>query len=168
MYNYDDQQFIKMIEPYINNSRYQELKNCKHHGIHRYEHSIRVSYYTYKISKMFHLRVEEATIGALLHDFFTDEVKEKNGFERLTLHPIIASQNAKDVFHISSFQEDIIRTHMFPVTLEIPKSIEGWIVDLVDDVASVYERIYSTCFFFYSGFSYSFVSCCRFLGVNFA
>ena len=29
---------------------------------------------------------------------------------------------------------------MFPVTFTPPKYLESWIVDLVDDVASIYER----------------------------
>ena len=29
---------------------------------------------------------------------------------------------------------------MFPVTFTPPKYLESWIVDIVDDVASIYER----------------------------
>ena len=41
-------------------------------------------------------------------------------------------------------QEDIIKTHMFPVSLVPPKYIESWIVDIIDDICAIYERFYST------------------------
>ena len=40
-------------------------------------------------------------------------------------------------------QEDIIKTHMFPITLTPPKYLESWIVDIVDDIAAVYEKVFS-------------------------
>ena len=41
-------------------------------------------------------------------------------------------------------QEDIIKRHMFPITLIPPKYLESWIVDLVDDYSAVNERL-SVC-----------------------
>ena len=40
-------------------------------------------------------------------------------------------------------EEDIIKTHMFPVTFRPPKYLESWLVDIIDDIASIYERSYS-------------------------
>ena len=34
---------------------------------------------------------------------------------------------------------------MFPVTLKPPKYLESWIVDIVDDVAGIYEKYRSSC-----------------------
>ena len=31
---------------------------------------------------------------------------------------------------------------MFPVNLRVPKYLESWIVDLVDDIVAVYEKTY--------------------------
>ena len=39
-------------------------------------------------------------------------------------------------------EEDIIKTHMFPIGKKVPKYLESWIVDLVDDIASVYEKTF--------------------------
>jgi uncharacterized protein len=105
---------------------------------------MRVAIYTYKITKFLHLNYEEATIAALLHDFFTEEVKEKNALAKLRQHPNYAVINATKYFDLSNLQIDIIKTHMFPVTFTPPKYLESWIVDLIDDVSAVYERAYST------------------------
>ena len=55
-------------------------------------------------------------------------------------HPGYAVKNANQIIDLSDKQIDIIKTHMFPITFTPPKYLEGWIVDLVDDVASIYER----------------------------
>ena len=54
-------------------SKFNELKSENHHGITRYIHVLRVSKYTYKISKFFNMDYVSATRAALLHDYFTNE-----------------------------------------------------------------------------------------------
>lgn len=138
-------EFYNLIEKYRLHSKVLEMKNYTHHGINRYDHCFRVAYHTYKITKFLHLNYESATKAAMLHDFWTDELeKEKSSMKRFTTHPSIAVENAKKYFSLTELEEDIIATHMFPITLRVPKYLESWIVDLVDDGASVYERCYAT------------------------
>ena len=140
MNKYKNSEFHRIVKPLLDNCPFEETKKSKHHGITRYEHSMRVEYFSYIVTKLLRLDYKETTEAALLHDFFTDEVKEKNGIARLRKHPSCAVENAKKYFELSDKQEDIIKTHMFPVTFTPPKYLESWIVDLVDDVASIYER----------------------------
>lgn len=143
MKKYSNYEFLNIVSPILENIEFERLKNVDHHGITRYEHCLRVSYYTYIITKYLGFNYEEATIAALLHDFFTDEVCEDNGIQRLRKHPTYAVENAKKYFSLTLLQEDIIKTHMFPVTFLPPKYLESWIVDIVDDIAAIYERIFS-------------------------
>ena len=140
MNRYKNSEFHKIVKPLLDNCPFEETKKNKHHGITRYEHSMRVAYFSYIVTKFLRLDYKETTEAALLHDFFTDEVKDKNGIARLRQHPTCAVKNAKKYFELSDKQEDIIKTHMFPVTFTPPKYLESWIVDLVDDIASIYER----------------------------
>lgn len=137
---YQDNEFNKIICEVSNNKEFQKLKKVKHHGINRYEHSVRVAYYTYKITKILHLDYKEATIAALLHDFFQEEVSDKNFVVRLRKHPGIAVKNATQYFKLNEKQIDIIKTHMFPITFTPPKYMEGWIVDFVDDASAIFEQ----------------------------
>ncbi len=137
---YQDQEFNHLIEPIIEHEEYQKTKNCVHHGANRYEHMIRVSYYSYKITKFCHLNYIDATRGSLLHDFFLDEKEER--VKLLFEHPDMALENAKKYFELTELEEDIIKTHMFPIGKRIPKYLESWIVDIVDDIASIYEKTY--------------------------
>lgn len=135
-----DEEFCDLIRPIKNLDEYQKLKSIKHHGITRYEHSLRVAYYSYIITKALKLDYKETTEAALLHDFFIDEVKEKNPIARLRQHPEYAVLNASKIIDLSEKQVDIIKTHMFPITFTPPKYLESWVVDIIDDIASIYER----------------------------
>jgi len=57
----------------------------------------------------------------------------------LLAHPYIASERAKKIFNITEKEQNIIRSHMWPIGLEVPKHREGWIVTLVDNAYSMYE-----------------------------
>ena len=137
-------EFYTLIDDIINNKEFLKLSDIGHHGITRLDHSLRVAEYTYKVTRFMGLNYSEATRAALLHDFFIDEVKDKNSLERLREHPKFALENAKKYFSLTAREEDIIIKHMFPITFRAPKYIESWIVDFCDDIAAIYERIFST------------------------
>ena len=140
MCKYNNYEFKRLVNPIINNKEFQKTKKIRHHGMTRYDHSLRVAYFSYLVTKALKLDYKETTSAALLHDFFTDEVVNKNAVARLRKHPGHAVENAKKYFELSDKQEDIIKTHMFPVTFTPPKYLESWIVDIVDDVAAIYEK----------------------------
>lgn len=140
---YIDEEFEKIIKPIMENKEFRKLDEVSHHGISRLHHSLRVAYFSYKISKKLRLEYKETTEAALLHDFFIDEVDDENSLFKLRRHPLYAEQNASKHFNLTDRQKDIIKTHMFPITFTPPKYIESWIVDIVDDCSAVYERYYS-------------------------
>lgn len=140
MNEYNDSEFHFLISPIIGNTEYQKMKGVTHHGISRYDHCMRVAYFSYKITKVLRLDYKETTTAAMLHDFFTDEVDGEKSLKKLRKHPGYAVENAKKYFELSDKQVDIIKTHMFPVTFTPPKYLESWIVDLVDDFAAIYEK----------------------------
>lgn len=126
----------------INNEEYLKLKDIKHHGITRYDHCLRVAYYSYMLTYFLRLDYKATLRASLLHDFFLDTYNDTNNASLLMDHPSIAVSNAKKYFGINAKEEDIIRTHMFPVTPTIPKYFESWIVLIADDVAAFVERTY--------------------------
>ena len=137
-------EFDMITEDISLNSEFMKLNTCVHHGISRLEHSYRVAYYSYKIMKALKLNYVEGTRAALLHDFFIDDVSDMNAINRFRKHPKCALENAKKYFDITPLQEDIIVKHMFPATLTPPKHLESVIVDIVDDISSIYERVSAT------------------------
>ncbi len=133
-----------IVSDIMNNSNFVKLENIPHHGENRLTHSIRVSYYSYKISKMLKLDYKQTARAALLHDFYFDRTKDftkvKDKVKLYTTgHPLDALENANNEFNLSLKEQDIIKTHMFPIDFRIPKYLEGWVVNFVDTFVSVYE-----------------------------
>ena len=138
----NNNEFEKIIKPILSINEFKRLKDVEHHEGSRYDHCLRVAYFTYIVTKKLGLNYKEATIAALLHDFFTDEVENEGKYNKLRKHPDIAIKNASKYVNLTALQKDIIRTHMFPITFTPPKYIESWIVDFLDDVAAIYEKGY--------------------------
>lgn len=145
MLNYHrDKNYTRLVSPILENKEFSQIETIVHHGTTRMSHSIRVSYYSYKIAKLLHLDYDQVARAGLLHDFFldrtTDYEKPKDKFLLFTTgHPKVAVQNAKKYFELSEKEEDIIKTHMFPVDYRIPKYAESWIVCAVDKFVGTYE-----------------------------
>ena len=141
---YKDKEYINIVSDILENESFNKIKRIKHHGLNRYDHSLRVSYHSYKIAKLLHLDYKGVARGGLLHDFFLENYKDieiKSKIKNLINHPKIAVENAKKHFYISEKEEDIIRTHMFPIALRVPRYLESWCVVLIDDFSAIYETI---------------------------
>ena len=93
-------EFTSIISDILTNREFKKLAYFSHHiYTSRYQHSINVAYYTYKMAKALKLDYVSATRGAMLHDFFLyywqdDKLTIK---EHSDLHPKIALENAKKI-----------------------------------------------------------------------
>ncbi|MDM8533706.1 HD domain-containing protein [Clostridiaceae bacterium HSG29] len=139
-------EFNIIIEEIIVNNNFLKLKYFRHHRESIYDHSLKVSYLTYKISKKLKLDYKSATRAALLHDFFLYDWRKEGRREKKKLlkkhgftHPKTALMNSKKNFLVNKKEADIILKHMFPLTLIPPNSIEGWIVMVVDKYITIKE-----------------------------
>ena len=138
---YPDYEFNNLIMPIVSNSEYQKTKNVSHHGMNRYDHMVRVAYYSYKITKFCHLNYKSTAKAAVLHDFFLDDYTDKKT-KMLVNHPNIALENSSKYFDLNDLEQDIIKTHMFPIGKTPPRYLESWVVNIVDDFACLFERSY--------------------------
>lgn len=121
------------------------MKSYPHHGVTScYTHCVRVAYQNYKWSKRLRLDARAAARGAMLHDLFLydwHECKEKTGnpVHGLT-HPESAYKNARRFFRLGKKERDVIRTHMWPLTLwRIPITREGWLTVVTDKYCGALE-----------------------------
>ena len=144
MSNIKDKKYLKIVDDILKCEEFSKICEIKHHDSNRLEHSLRVSYFSYKIAKKLHLDYKSVARGGLLHDFFiertTDYKKAKDKIKLYTTnHPKMAVRNAKKYFDVNNVEEDIIKSHMFPIDIRIPKFAESWVVSSVDKVVSIYE-----------------------------
>lgn len=138
--HFNDTTYYNLIKDIDNNNEFQKLKSIKHHGLTRYNHSYRVSYYSYIFAKKLDLNVKEVARAGLLHDFFFDVNNTKiDKLKSFYNHPKKALEITKNDFEINKLEENIIKSHMFPISLELPKYKESLLVSIVDKIVASYE-----------------------------
>ncbi len=130
----NDEEYLKIVSDILNDSRFLNLKTFVHHGVSRYEHSLKVSYKAYKYAKKKNLDYTSVARGGLLHDFFenSNNPKSKERFLKTFTHSKIALENANQKFNINELEADIIVSHMFPINQIVPKHKESWLVSMID------------------------------------
>ena len=78
----------------------------------------------------------------MLHDLFLYDWRVKQpgqkGLHAFT-HGKIACQNACELFDLNDKEKDMIIKHMWPVTIEFPKSFEGLVLTFVDKYCAMSE-----------------------------
>ena len=136
-----DLQYMSIVNNILDNDEFLKIKKIEHHGISRFDHSLKVSYYSYKIAKAMRLDYEQTAIGGLLHDFFLspENRTQKDRMKSVFVHPKQAVAMAKSQFELTKKEEDMIRSHMFPINLSVPKYAESWIVSMVDKCVAANE-----------------------------
>lgn len=118
------------------------LADFAHHkNISRLEHSLHVSYLSYLACKKLGLNYRSAARGGLLHDFYfyNSHITKPEGGIHCFRHPIIALENASELFDLNDLEKDIIVKHMWPVTIRPPRYKESLIVTFVDKYCASME-----------------------------
>ena len=141
----NNDEYLKLVKDILENDNFKKIDEIEHHGITRMEHSVKVSYLSYKIAKKLGLHYKEVARGGLLHDFFMSDLERtsKDRFISCFVHPKYAAKNSKELFKVNDMEYDIIRTHMFPINIAVPKFLESWLVSLVDKFVGTKEFAYS-------------------------
>lgn len=57
------------------------------------------------------------------------------------IHPEIALKNADEHFELNKIERDIIKKHMWPMTVVLPKYKESYVVMIVDKVCASMEIV---------------------------
>lgn len=123
-------------------------KHIQHGNMTVNSHCMNVAKYSVAISEKLHIKCnkQEMIRGALLHDYFLydwhdpDHVKIQNlhGFH----HPSIALKNASAEYELTLREKEIIKKHMWPLTIVPPRCREAWIVSSADKWCSLMETFH--------------------------
>ncbi|WP_196803058.1 HD domain-containing protein [Butyrivibrio sp. MC2013] len=139
------------------------MKNYIQHGnITTYDHCVRVARMSYMLGEALRLKVshKELIRAAFLHDYFLydwhsdystscdpDRSLPLRLFQRYQslhgfTHPRTAMENARRDFDLTDKEAQIIRSHMWPLTImHPPKSKEAFLVCCADKIVSLHETI---------------------------
>lgn len=137
-------EFLNVANDLLRDERVWEMQNYIQHGsISCLEHSFVVSYYSYTLVKKLRISCDERALirGALLHDYFLYDWHDAESWHRLHgfRHPFFAYRNAMRDFQIGKREQEIIRKHMWPLTVIPPVCREAWVVNAVDTASGLVE-----------------------------
>ena len=136
---------VVIINDLINNETVLEMKKYYQHGSTScFEHCYNVAYVCYKMAKNLGWDYVSATRGAMLHDLFlydwrTPKKDRVNKKMHAFTHGEIALNNATKLFKLNDTEKDMILRHMWPVTLKMPKTKEGFLLTLADKYCAIIE-----------------------------
>lgn len=141
----DRQKIHQILKQYQEDSKVQSMHGFVQHGrTSTYEHCMNVVKLSFWINKHLHLSANERALltGALLMIFICmtgmRRVPGTDGMDSVTLP--VHGKNARRHFPMGAKEENIIRSHMWPlIPWQIPKSREAVIVCLADKCCSLYE-----------------------------
>lgn len=125
-----------------------KMKGFIQHGhITTYDHVMNVVRMSCVLNRAAHLHADSCSLvrGAFLHDYYLYDWHDRSvhahwhGFR----HPLTALSNARRRFALTPTEENIIESHMWPLTLtHIPKCREAAIVCLSDKLCALYETVF--------------------------
>ena len=114
-------------------------------GVSCYDHCVLVSHSSWRVCRFLGLNRRAAARGGLLHDFYLYNWQDRTshpGVHHAWQHPDIALANARARFAVTDTEADIIRSHMFPLTLTKPHhTLEAAVVGLMDKLCAAAELL---------------------------
>ena len=138
--------FEEYSEEILSHEDYEKLKGFMAHGkITLYTHCVNVARLSLKMSRNRSIDEKALVRGALLHDFYLYDWHDARIDEPLFkmhgfTHPFAACERAKERFKLSEEEQNIIESHMWPLTLfTFPRSREAWIVCMADKIVATGE-----------------------------
>ena len=136
-------EFNQIAASLLQDARVRRMEQFIQHGdTSCLRHCIAVAWYSFLLYRRLGLHGQEVSLvrGALLHDFFLYDWHlpghpPLHGF----FHPDRAAQNAQRYLGVNALEAEIIRRHMWPLTLIPPRHLPALIVSLADKYCTVRE-----------------------------
>ncbi len=128
------------------NFRYTR-EHIQHGNMTVNNHCMNVARYSLAWSQKLHINCNRRELirGALLHDYFLYDWHDEDYIKPHKLHgfyhPGRALRNADREYQLTDRERDIIKKHMWPLTIVPPMCREGWIVTMADKWCSMMETL---------------------------
>lgn len=133
----------------LHSKNFQLMKEHIQHGnVTVNLHVMTVARYSVALTDFLHISCSRRELirGALLHDYFLYDwhIPDKENPHRLHgfYHPGTALRNASKEYMLSEREKNIIKRHMWPLTVVPPRYKEAWIVTMADKWCSLLETLH--------------------------
>ena len=133
----------------LNSENFRKTRGHIQHGTMTvHNHCMDVARYSLLLNKKLRIGCNKHDLirGALLHDYFLYDWHDKSYLsQRKRLHgfhhPMTALQNAEKEYDLSDIQREIIKKHMWPLSVVPPTCREAWVVTAADKYCSLLETV---------------------------
>ncbi len=136
-------------EDILNSTNFKSTRAHIQHGTMTvHNHCMDVARYSLLLNRKFRLHCNKHDLirGALLHDYFLYDWHDKEYLsQRKRLHgfhhPMTALRNAEKEYQLNDIQREIIKKHMWPLSVVPPVCREAWVVTAADKYCSFMETV---------------------------
>ncbi len=141
----DKKLFEAELNKLLNDPRIQKLGSIpQHEGNSTLQHSVAVARTSFALAQKLGIKVDEKELarGALLHDYYLYDTNtmEYSDYKHGITHPQTALDIASKEFELTLKEKNIIRSHMWPLTLlHPPRSNEALLVSIADKYCAARE-----------------------------
>jgi len=136
--------FDTLAAPILADDLVQGMDAYVQHGsVSTLDHCLNVARTSFWANRRLHLHCDEKALvtGALLHDFYLYDW-HGSGWRHSYLHPRRARANAVKHFGVDEKVQNVIASHMWPLTLlHAPHCREALLVSLADKACSAHETL---------------------------
>lgn len=138
-------EFYQAMQEMLRDPKILQMKNyAQHSSSNTFCHSVSVAKTAYRLSKFFHLKVNEKSLakGAMLHDFYLYNARGGHigAWEHGTNHAETALKNSMKHYELTKLEKDIIYCHMWPLNItRIPRSKECLLISMADKYCAAKE-----------------------------
>ena len=136
-----EKEFSDQIKDLMENDAVLALDGFNQHiNTSRLSHSLNVSYYSFRLSKIFGFNAYLAARAGLMHDLFLyDWRQEKKEEHHAFAHPKEALKTANSITKVSPIEENAILSHMWPLSKIRPIYAEAFAVNIADKLCCALE-----------------------------
>ena len=135
-------EYYNIVEDLMHTDSVRSMQQFRHHYcVTCYEHSVFVSYISFRLARRLGIDYTSAARGALLHDLFLYDSADKDNIDGMQcfFHPQAALINAVKLYELSDKEKNIILSHMWPLALIMPNSKEAVVVNIADKYCAILE-----------------------------
>lgn len=141
-----NQEYFETVKDILMHPAVQKMREYNHHySTSCYRHCLHVSYINFLICQKLHLNARAAARAGLLHDLFLYDwhchAKETGNYFHGLTHPRYAMHMAEKYFDLTKKEKEIILHHMWPITVSLPTSAEGFLTTITDKISGLFEMI---------------------------